>query len=87
MTSGAPPGPLGQELPELSGSPSGPAPALSRRRFIAATGAVTGGLVAGPSLHGLIPGPSLLGAGMCRGWVTFIKYLAPRPRCTSRCIS
>jgi len=36
----------------------GPPPTLSRRRFIATTGAVAGGLVAGPSVRGLIPGPS-----------------------------
>ena len=62
MTPRTQPGTPDEELPELSGSPSTPARALSRRGFIAATGAMAGGLVAGPSLRGLIPGPSLLGA-------------------------
>jgi xanthine dehydrogenase YagT iron-sulfur-binding subunit len=44
-----------------SGTQPGTPASLSRRRFIAATGAVAGGLVAGP-VRGLIPGPSPFGA-------------------------
>jgi xanthine dehydrogenase YagT iron-sulfur-binding subunit len=54
---------MATQLPDSPGSQSkAPPPALSRRRFIAATGAAAGGLVAGPSLRGLIPGPSPFGA-------------------------
>jgi xanthine dehydrogenase YagT iron-sulfur-binding subunit len=50
---------MATELPDpRSSRPAGPPPALSRRRFIAATGAAVGGLVAGPSLRDPILGPS-----------------------------
>ena len=51
-------GELAEPCVPLSGEPL---PALSRRRFFAAAGAVAGGLVAGPSRHGLISGSSFLG--------------------------